>query len=184
MNIRIWKWKLCLVWGKIILSTVSTRLVCVNWGWLCLPSVNSLGQGSGFVEWANCFPLCCPSCKCPSGLYQTVFTASKCCLPLPCTLGLCAADSRASKARAGPHSLELLSEGWWCRAWTGLIPIGVVCRSRNPASFPVPEAYNNGRWFRLPLGHGMLLFLFSSGFLCGKAHFSFFDSSKIYQVQP
>lgn len=114
MNIRIWKWKLCLVWGKIILSTVSTRLlVCVNWGWLCLPSVNSLGQGSGFVEWANCFPLCCPSCKCPSGLYQTVFTASKCCLPLPCTLGLCAADSVPS----GPVQRGLTA--WSCYQRTG-----------------------------------------------------------------
>ena len=34
------------------------------------------------------------------------------------------------------------------------------------------------------LGHGMLLFLFSGGFLCVRAHFSFFDSSKSYQVSP
>lgn len=153
MNIRIWKWKLCLVWGKTILSTVSTRLLaCVNCGWPCLPSVNSLGQGSGFVEWANCFPLCCPSCKCPSGLYQTVFTASKCCLPLPCTLGLCVTGSCAGRARAArPHSLELLSEDWWRRAWTGLIPIGVICSEQKPSLPPCAWSLQQWQIFQAPV---------------------------------
>lgn len=67
-----------------------------------------------------------------------------------------------------------------------LVPIGVVCTvSRKPSSPPCPLApklTSQPRIFKaLILGCGMVLFLFLSGFLYLKAHFSFFHffSSKV-----
>lgn len=76
--------------------------------------MNSPGQGLNFIEWANCFPLCCPSSKSPSGLYQTVFTANNCCLLHILTLQGptlskdCCEGLAGSAHTAVPRSLELL----------------------------------------------------------------------------
>lgn len=119
-----------------------------------------------------------PSCKCPSGLYQTVFTASKCCLPLPCTLGLCVTGSRASQLGAVIRGLVTQSldgpYSHWCH----------MQRAETQPPFPCLKLTTMADLSSSRLGHGMLLFLFSGGFLCVRAHFSFFDSSKSYQVSP
>lgn len=62
-----------------------------------------------------------------------------------------------------------------------LIPLGVVCTlSRNsplPACPLTPKLTSQQKVFKaLILGYGIVLFLFSSGFLYLKAHFSFFHS--------
>lgn len=145
MNIRIWTWKLCLVWGKTILSTVSTQLLaCVNCGWLCLPSVSSLGQGSGFVEWADCFPLCGHLVSAHLVCIRLFSQPASAAFPYPALWG-------CVWRAAVPHSLELLSEDWWRRAWTGLIPIGVICSEQKPSL--LPRAWSLQQWqiFQAPV---------------------------------
>lgn len=144
------------------------------------------GQGPDFVEWANCFPLCCPSSKFPSGLYQTVFTANNCCLLYILTLQ----GPTLSKHTA---AMALLAGLYSCVSQLGtitqsngnrelglaLIPIGVVCTvSRSlPPTPSHPKLTSQQKIFRaLILGYGMVVFLFSTGFLDLKAHFSFFHS--------
>ncbi|XP_053529309.1 protein TALPID3 isoform X2 [Artibeus jamaicensis] len=113
---------------------------------------------------------------------------------------------------SGPHAIKaLLRRPGWQRPYScasrlgaitqsagntgpgpALIPTGVVCTvSRNPPSPPhplSPKLTIQQKIFKAPMsGCGMVVFLFSSGFLYLKAHFSFFFLSlffKSYQVWP